>query len=50
VNLTTAVRRSFHARTWPVVTALCYLLFTIYSPVIAVAALVHRPRWKGRPT
>ncbi|HPF89129.1 MAG TPA: glycosyltransferase [Flavobacteriales bacterium] len=50
VNLVTAVQRTFGARTWPVVTTLCYLLFTLYSPVIAVASLIHRPRWKGRPT
>ena len=50
VNLTTTVRRAFHLRTWPLVTAMCFLLFTIYAPLIAVAALIHRPRWKGRPT
>lgn len=50
VNLVSTVRRAFQQRTWPIVTAFCYVLFALYSPVIALVALFHRPRWKGRPT
>ena len=32
---------------WPI-SAFAYLAFCIYSPLIALLALVVRPRWKGR--
>lgn len=48
VALVNEVRRFLGQRARPLVSLCCYLFFMIYSPVIAVVALFHRPVWKGR--
>ncbi|MBX2974248.1 MAG: glycosyltransferase [Flavobacteriales bacterium] len=42
------VRRFLGQRRSALVTAWCYALFTVYSPVIALVSLFYRPQWKGR--
>ena len=42
-------KRFFGERPTPLRSMIALLLFTVYAPVIAIAALVVRPRWKGRP-
>lgn len=41
-------KRFFGERPTPLRSMIALLLFTVYAPVIAIAALVVRPRWKGR--
>lgn len=48
VALVVEVRRFLAQRSWPIVSLLCFVLFTVYSPLIAVISFVYRPRWKGR--
>jgi len=50
VGLVREVRGKFEQRSSDLVSVLCYMLFLVYAPVIAVVSLVHRPRWKGRRT
>ena len=48
VVLVREVKRSFGLRRSAVVTFVCYVLFTMYAPIMAVAALFITPHWKGR--
>lgn len=50
VGLVRDVRSKSQQRSSALISVLCYLLFLVYAPVIAVVSLVHRPRWKGRRT
>lgn len=50
VALVSEVRRGLQQQVWPLVSAFCYVLFTIYAPLIALVSLFYRPRWKGRRT
>ncbi|MBL7952044.1 MAG: glycosyltransferase [Flavobacteriales bacterium] len=48
IALVGEVRRFLGQRAWPVVSLSCFVLFTVYSPLITLVSFVHRPRWKGR--
>lgn len=48
VGLVLEVRRQLGQSPSVLVTVGCQALFTVYAPIIAVLALVYRPRWKGR--
>lgn len=48
VALVAEVRSFLEQRSWPIVSLLCFLLFTLYSPLIVLISLVYRPKWKGR--
>lgn len=50
IALVSEVRRFLALRAWPLVSLFCFLLFTVYSPVITVVSMVYRPKWKGRRT
>lgn len=50
VGLVRAVRMRFDQRSSALISACCYGSFLVYAPVIALVAMIHRPRWKGRPT
>lgn len=50
VALVSEVRRGLQQRVWPLVSAFCYVLFTVYAPLIALVSVFYRPRWKGRRT
>ncbi len=48
IRLVLEVQRFLGQRRWPIVSVLCFLLFTVYSPLIVLASFVYRPKWKGR--
>lgn len=48
IALVVEVRRFLMQRVWTVVSLFCFLLFTVYSPLIAIISFFYRPRWKGR--
>jgi hypothetical protein len=48
IALVVEVRRFLGQRTWHVVSLFCFMLFTVYSPLITLVSFVHRPKWKGR--
>ncbi|HRF82196.1 MAG TPA: glycosyltransferase [Flavobacteriales bacterium] len=50
VALVSEVRRGLQQRVWPLVSVFCYVLFTVYAPLIALVSVFYRPRWKGRRT
>lgn len=50
VGLVRAVRSRFQQPSSAWVTALGYLCFLVYAPVIVGVSLVYRPLWKGRRT
>jgi len=48
VALVGDVRRFLGQRRSPLISTFCYVLFAVYAPLIAIASLFIRPRWKGR--
>lgn len=50
VALVGDVRRYLGQRRSPLITTVCYVVFTVYAPLIAITSIFIRPRWKGRKT
>lgn len=48
VALVGDVRHFLGHRRSPIITTFCYVLFTVYAPLIAIASVFIRPLWKGR--
>lgn len=48
VMLVGEVRRFLGQRPMGAISFFCYLLFTVYAPLIAMISFFYRPRWKGR--
>lgn len=48
VALVMEVRRFLIQRAWSFVSLFSFLLFTVYSPLIAIISFIYRPHWKGR--